>query len=94
MNNNMSGNSFKSPRFNNKDKQMSDRLKSLMAKNRSLPNTGTSFNNEVEEYRLSTEFKSRKSKKHSTEKRNYIKQSLKIYKDIKDKKKENDKYNY
>ena len=52
------------------------------------------FNNEEEEYRLSTEFKSRKSKKHSTEKRNDLKHSLKIYKDIKDKKKENGKYNY
>ena len=50
------------------------------------------FNNEDEENRLSAEFKTRKSKKHSTEKRNDIKHSLKIYKDIKDKKKENGKY--
>jgi len=50
------------------------------------------FNNEDEENRISAEFKTRKSKKHSTEKRNDIKPSLKIYKDIKDKKKENGKY--
>ena len=51
------------------------------------------FNNEEEENRLSAEYKGRKNKKHLTEKRNEIKPSLKIYKDIKDKKKENGKYN-
>ena len=50
------------------------------------------FNNEEEKIRLSTEFKSRNRKKHSTEKRKDLKSSLKIYKDNKDKKKENDKY--
>ena len=45
MNNDRKG-SFKSPNFNHKDKQLSERLQGVLNKNRSLPNIGTSFNNE------------------------------------------------
>ena len=53
------------------------------------------INKEEDENRLSTDYKNRKSKKHSVEKRNDLKQSIKIYKDLKDnkKKKDNEKYN-
>lgn len=47
MNNNSNKGNFKSPNFNNhKDKQLSERLQNVINRNRSLPNTGTSFNNE------------------------------------------------
>ena len=52
------------------------------------------INSVEEENRLSTEFRIRKNKKYSTEKRNEIKPSIKMYKEMKlnKKKKENDKY--